>query len=198
MTNNVVTLWYRAPELLLGESQNPYGPGIDNWSIGCIFAELMLRRCAPLAPGYATAARCLPLPPLPSAAAAAADARVNADGLPERTHSLSTLADLAVGPSRWPLTSSCACGGGGWLQAFLERRDRLDAAESDFRPARNAVGRRVGGLRVVTHPPSNTHCRRDVLRMSALTSLHNRGTLMGQSRGKTVFMPSVQADSRAG
>jgi cyclin-dependent kinase 7 len=41
MTPTVVTRWYRAPELLLGASQ--YSTGIDIWSIGCIFAELMLR-----------------------------------------------------------------------------------------------------------------------------------------------------------
>lgn len=39
-TNRVVTLWYRAPELLLGATQ--YGPEIDNWSAGCIIAELLL------------------------------------------------------------------------------------------------------------------------------------------------------------
>ena len=31
-TNRVVTLWYRAPELLLGEVR--YGPEIDMWSVG--------------------------------------------------------------------------------------------------------------------------------------------------------------------
>jgi len=40
-THMVVTLWYRAPELLLGA--NIYTPAIDIWSIGCIFAELLLR-----------------------------------------------------------------------------------------------------------------------------------------------------------
>lgn len=40
-TNRVVTLWYRAPELLLG-SRN-YGPQIDVWSTGCIMAELWTR-----------------------------------------------------------------------------------------------------------------------------------------------------------
>ncbi len=39
LTNQVVTLWYRAPELLLGERK--YGPGIDMWSCGCLLAELM-------------------------------------------------------------------------------------------------------------------------------------------------------------
>jgi len=47
-TNRVVTLWYRAPELLLGATQ--YGPEIDNWSAGCIIAEL-LRGNKPLFPG---------------------------------------------------------------------------------------------------------------------------------------------------
>lgn len=39
LTQLVVTLWYRAPELLFGE--NCYGPGIDMWSLGCIFGELI-------------------------------------------------------------------------------------------------------------------------------------------------------------
>jgi cell division cycle 2-like protein len=39
-TNWVVTLWYRAPELLLGESS--YNDKIDIWSVGCILAELIL------------------------------------------------------------------------------------------------------------------------------------------------------------
>ncbi|KAI4517437.1 Pkinase-domain-containing protein [Schizophyllum commune Loenen D] len=36
--NEVVTLWYRAPELLLGSTS--YGPAIDIWSCGCILAEM--------------------------------------------------------------------------------------------------------------------------------------------------------------
>jgi len=47
LTNRVITLWYRPPELLLG-SQN-YGPAVDMWSVGCIFAELLLKR--PILPG---------------------------------------------------------------------------------------------------------------------------------------------------
>eukprot|EP00708_Paratrimastix_pyriformis_P003057 GAFH01001823.1.p1 GENE.GAFH01001823.1~~GAFH01001823.1.p1 ORF type:complete len:393 (-),score=98.96 GAFH01001823.1:237-1391(-) len=42
----VVTLWYRAPELLLGASE--YTTAVDMWAIGCIFAEFILR--APLFP----------------------------------------------------------------------------------------------------------------------------------------------------
>ncbi|VDN42045.1 unnamed protein product [Gongylonema pulchrum] len=40
-TNRVVTLWYRPPELLLGERH--YGPPIDMWGAGCIMAELWTR-----------------------------------------------------------------------------------------------------------------------------------------------------------
>mmetsp|Transcript_22161 Transcript_22161/g.44832 ORF Transcript_22161/g.44832 Transcript_22161/m.44832 type:complete len:416 (-) Transcript_22161:120-1367(-) len=39
MTQMVVTLWYRSPELLFGETI--YGPEVDMWSIGCIFGELL-------------------------------------------------------------------------------------------------------------------------------------------------------------
>ncbi|KAJ2799953.1 hypothetical protein H4R20_004240 [Coemansia guatemalensis] len=40
MTGLVVTLWYRAPELLMGEKQ--YSTAVDMWSVGCIFAELFV------------------------------------------------------------------------------------------------------------------------------------------------------------
>ena len=38
-TNEVVTLWYRAPDVLMG-SRN-YSTSVDIWSVGCIFAELL-------------------------------------------------------------------------------------------------------------------------------------------------------------
>ncbi|KAK8815785.1 hypothetical protein WA538_004909 [Blastocystis sp. DL] len=38
-TNNVMTLWYRPPELLLGETH--YTTSADIWSAGCIFGELL-------------------------------------------------------------------------------------------------------------------------------------------------------------
>jgi serine/threonine protein kinase len=41
-TRNVVTLWYRAPEILLGSSE--YDFSIDLWSVGCILCELLLYR----------------------------------------------------------------------------------------------------------------------------------------------------------
>lgn len=37
-THEVVTLWYRSPEILLGSRH--YSVGVDMWSIGCIFAEM--------------------------------------------------------------------------------------------------------------------------------------------------------------
>lgn len=37
-SNEVVTLWYRPPEILLG--QLAYGPPVDLWSMGCILAEM--------------------------------------------------------------------------------------------------------------------------------------------------------------
>ena len=40
-TKEVLTLWYRAPELLLGNAE--YTISVDIWSIGCIFAEMYLR-----------------------------------------------------------------------------------------------------------------------------------------------------------
>ncbi|KAI8970191.1 kinase-like domain-containing protein [Mycotypha africana] len=41
MTSEVVTRWYRSPELLLGAKEYSYA--VDIWAVGCIFAELMLR-----------------------------------------------------------------------------------------------------------------------------------------------------------
>lgn len=68
MTSHVVTRWYRAPELILMEKK--YGPAIDVWSLGCVFAELLQTRrtCrtysyerVPLLPGGS----CFPLSPDP-------------------------------------------------------------------------------------------------------------------------------------
>ena len=39
LTMDVVTMWYRAPELFLGEQR--YGRAVDMWSTGCIFAEMV-------------------------------------------------------------------------------------------------------------------------------------------------------------
>ena len=78
LTGHVVTRWYRAPELILLEKD--YGPAIDMWSIGCIFAELlgMMKQSAPtyldrkpLFPGKS----CFPLSP-------DRHARIQANGFP--------------------------------------------------------------------------------------------------------------------
>ncbi|KAJ8544093.1 hypothetical protein K7X08_028604 [Anisodus acutangulus] len=47
LTSRVVTLWYRAPELLLGSTD--YSVGIDLWSAGCLLAEMFVGR--PIMPG---------------------------------------------------------------------------------------------------------------------------------------------------
>ncbi|KAH8100631.1 Pkinase-domain-containing protein [Cristinia sonorae] len=41
LTQLVVTLWYRTPEILLGATT--YSTAVDMWSVGCIFAELLLK-----------------------------------------------------------------------------------------------------------------------------------------------------------
>jgi len=46
-THEVITLWYRAPEILLGAQA--YSIPVDIWSAGCIFAEMLAKR--PLFPG---------------------------------------------------------------------------------------------------------------------------------------------------
>merc|ERR1712065_65029 len=72
-SSDVVTLWYRAPDILLGSST--YTTSIDIWSAGCIFAEMLTG--SPLFAGTspqdqleAIFALALPEPELPSDAAA--------------------------------------------------------------------------------------------------------------------------------
>jgi cyclin-dependent kinase 12/13 len=51
-TANVITLWYRPPELLLAQNKKPsvvYSTYVDMWSAGCILAEMIFR--APLFKG---------------------------------------------------------------------------------------------------------------------------------------------------
>lgn len=47
LTQMVCTLWYRPPELLFGFRE--YGPEVDVWGLGCIFAEILTRKA--LLPG---------------------------------------------------------------------------------------------------------------------------------------------------
>lgn len=42
MTQEVVTQYYRAPEILMGARH--YSASVDVWSVGCIFGELLGRR----------------------------------------------------------------------------------------------------------------------------------------------------------
>eukprot|EP01083_Nonionella_stella_P141043 433829_1 len=46
LTHEVVTLWYRAPEVLLG---GRYSTAVDIWSAGCVFAEMIGQQ--PIFPG---------------------------------------------------------------------------------------------------------------------------------------------------
>ncbi|BFY97243.1 hypothetical protein BsWGS_00283 [Bradybaena similaris] len=46
-SHQVVTRWYRSPELLFGARS--YGDGVDIWAVGCIIAELLIR--VPFLPG---------------------------------------------------------------------------------------------------------------------------------------------------
>ncbi|KAL1815868.1 hypothetical protein ACET3Z_018442 [Daucus carota] len=41
-THEILTLWYRAPEVLLGATH--YSTAVDMWSVGCIFAELVTKK----------------------------------------------------------------------------------------------------------------------------------------------------------
>jgi len=50
-THEVVTLWYRAPDVLMGSRK--YSTSVDMWSVGCIFAEMVNGR--PLFPGSSDA-----------------------------------------------------------------------------------------------------------------------------------------------
>jgi cyclin-dependent kinase len=50
-THEVVTLWYRAPDVLMGSRK--YSTPVDIWSVGCIFAEMANGR--PLVAGVSEA-----------------------------------------------------------------------------------------------------------------------------------------------
>ncbi|KXG49630.1 uncharacterized protein PGRI_055980 [Penicillium griseofulvum] len=41
-TNRVITIWYRPPELLLGETR--YGPAVDMWSAACVCMEMFTKK----------------------------------------------------------------------------------------------------------------------------------------------------------
>jgi serine/threonine protein kinase len=41
-SNSIVSLWYRAPEIILGSEE--YLLGVDMWSLGCIFGEMYQKK----------------------------------------------------------------------------------------------------------------------------------------------------------
>lgn len=97
LTDHVVTRWYRAPEIILLEKD--YGPAIDMWAVGCIFAELlgMMKENSPtfldrkpLFPGKS----CFPLSP----AKAATESKA---GLPfSSTDQLAVIFDVIGSPTK--------------------------------------------------------------------------------------------------
>jgi cyclin-dependent kinase 7 len=42
MSNNIVTIWYRSPEILFGARE--YETGVDMWATGCIFGEMCIKQ----------------------------------------------------------------------------------------------------------------------------------------------------------
>ena len=50
LTHEIETVWYRAPEILLG--QQKYSFSVDIWAVGCIFAELIQRKALFQGNGY--------------------------------------------------------------------------------------------------------------------------------------------------
>lgn len=49
-TKEILTLWYRAPEILLGSQK--YSKAVDVWSVGCILGELVNKKA--IFPGTST------------------------------------------------------------------------------------------------------------------------------------------------
>ncbi|KAI0473187.1 kinase-like domain-containing protein [Xylariaceae sp. FL0804] len=80
----VVTIWYRAPELLLGSRH--YTPAVDMWAVGCIFAELLMLR--PIFKGE--------------------EAKMDKKTVPFQRNQMQKIVDIMGLPSkdRWPLLTS--------------------------------------------------------------------------------------------
>ena len=116
LTGHVVTRWYRAPELILLEKD--YGPAIDMWSIGCIFAELlgMMKQNAatymdrkPLFPGKS----CFPLSP-------DRHARIQANGFPvAKDDQLAVIFEILGTPSDEDMAYVTDAKAIGYLKSFV-------------------------------------------------------------------------------
>jgi cyclin-dependent kinase 8/11 len=80
----VVTIWYRAPELILGTRH--YTPAIDMWAVGCIFAELLSLR--PIFKGE--------------------EAKMDKKTVPFQRNQMQKIVDIMGVPTkdRWPLLAS--------------------------------------------------------------------------------------------
>ena len=50
LTHEIETLWYRAPEVLLGQENYTYA--VDMWAVGCIFAEMFTKTPFFMGNGY--------------------------------------------------------------------------------------------------------------------------------------------------
>ncbi|EPE03290.1 cyclin-dependent kinase g-1 [Ophiostoma piceae UAMH 11346] len=111
LTPLVVTLWYRAPELLLGARR--YGRAVDMWSVGCIFGELLTRE--PLLQGKNEAdelARIFDLCGVPTDTTWPGFRRLpnaRALRLPPSSSSQPTLTTAASIRARFPLLTSAGC-----------------------------------------------------------------------------------------
>ena len=95
LRGDVVTLWYRSPELLLGGT-DPWvcmHPAVDMWSVGCIFAELLVR--TPVFAGFET-----------QQAAAAAAAGATAPALPNETDAAALVGGKRARPRADSVTSA--------------------------------------------------------------------------------------------
>ncbi|BAM79339.1 cyclin dependent kinase, A-type [Cyanidioschyzon merolae strain 10D] len=112
MTSEVITLWYRAPEILLG-CRN-YAAPVDMWSVGCIFAEMMCRKA--LFPGDSEIDQLFKI--------------FRALGTPseEVWPGVSQLPDYMSAFPRWPvrlIRESVLALGGAWTEDALDLLSRL-------------------------------------------------------------------------
>lgn len=81
LTSYVVTRWYRAPEIIL--CQSDYGPGIDIWAVGCILAEMLskIKGSAKERPVLFPGTSCYPFSPAKSMKTTDGSAAYNTDQL---------------------------------------------------------------------------------------------------------------------
>lgn len=91
ITNYVATRWYRAPELLMGETH--YGKAVDMWAIGCILGEFYGRK--PIMPGKSLLQQ-----------------------VHEIIRYLGTPLGPLATRRKWTLPQTSACGGVKWIEVY--------------------------------------------------------------------------------